>query len=273
MIADIDRTDRPQEERGMKTQERQRRILERLRAEQREWRVDELARRVAVSAITIRRDLEALAQQGIVLRTHGGCLYAGRMARDVAYHERVATHFELKQAIGKKAAQSVQSGEMILIDDGSTCFHVAVQLRDVTPLSLFTNSMPVVAEVAGLPGLRVTLIGGEYDPARQHLGGPLTEYMLERLTFDRVFLGADAIDKDGWCLTQNTDQTRTAQIMLRRGRRKTLLVDHTKVGAATGRIRYGRLSDFDDWITTPGMEQALYRKFRQMTRVVLAPLS
>lgn len=245
----------------MKTHDRQQRILERLRAEEREWRVEEIAEDVNVSPITVRRDLEALAKQGAVLRTYGGCLYAGRMMKDAGYHRRVSTHYDLKRAIGRKAAQSVRPGESLLLDDGSTCFHVAAQLREVRPLSLYTNSMTVVAELSGQPGVKVILLGGEYDAERQHLGGPPTEWILERLQFDRVFLGADAVDAEGRCLVHSSVVARTAQMMLKRARIKVLLADHTKCGASA-HAAYARLSDFDEWITTPGIAPRLRKQVR-----------
>ena len=250
---------------------RQDEILDRLRAEQREWRVDEIVDRLGVSAITIRRDLEELARQGRVLRTHGGCLYAGRVAQDSSYHARVSAQFDLKRAIGRRAVQQIRGGEMILIDDGSTCFHVASQLDRAIPLSLYTNSMPVVAELAGSPVIEVSLLGGAYDAARQHLGGPLTEWALERLTFDRVFLGSDVIDVEGRCRVRTEELARTAQAMLKCGRRKILLADHTKCRsqAEAGRVGFGRLSDFDEWITTEGLPAAMCRKFRAMTTITV----
>lgn len=253
------------------SEDRQERVLARLRAESREWHVDEIASYLDVSSITVRRDLAALAREGRVLRTHGGCLYAGRMAQEAAYHSRVSLNFGMKRAIGRQAVAQIMPNETILIDDGSTCFHVAAMLNRQVALSLYTNSMPVVAEVAGAPAIRVTLLGGCYDAARQHLGGPLTEWALERLQFDRVFLGIDAIDADGRCLVQTEELARTAQAMLRRGRRKILLADHTKC-AAQGRVACGSLSDFDEWITTPGLDPQLGSALRRLTHITTSEL-
>lgn len=253
---------------GMKRREQ---ILSRLRAECREWRIDELASAVGTTAITIRRDLDKLAGEGLVVRTHGGCLYAGRMAIDAAYHRRVAENFELKRAIGRAAAREIRPGDSILVDDGSTCFHVAASLADCGSVTLYTNSLPVIAEVAGFPGVTLYLLGGKYDHRIQHIGGGFTEKMLDDLSFDTVFLGTDAVDSDGRCLVLSQDTARTAQCMLRRGRRRILLADHTKANAA-GKAAFGRLGDFDMWITTPGMGPAAVRRFGKMTTVRMADM-
>lgn len=252
------------------THQRQMMILERLRAEQRAWQVAELAAHTGVSAVTIRRDLDDLAQQGCVIRTHGGCLYAGRMLQESAYHQRVAIHYDLKRAIGRYAADQLRPNERVLIDDGSTCFHVASLLNREMPLTLYTNSMPIMAEMAGCTGIRTALLGGEYDAERQHLGGPITEWALEHLTFDQVFVGADIIDAEGRCLVQTEELASTTQAMLRRGGRRMLLADHTKAHDTAAGIVYGTLSDFDEWITTAGIAAALKEGFRKMTRITLA---
>ncbi len=252
------------------TRQRQSMILERLRAEQRAWRVPELAAHTGVSPVTIRRDLDDLAHQGSVIRTHGGCLYAGRMVQESAYHQRVAANYPLKRAIGRHAAHQLERDERVFIDDGSTCFHVASQLDHDLPLTLYTNSMPILAEVAGCATIRAALLGGEYDADRQHLGGPITEWALDRLTFDRVFVGADVIDAQGRCLVQTEELARTTQAMLRRGGHRTLLADHTKVRETAAGIVYGTLSDFDEWITTNGITSPMQQRVGNMTRITLA---
>ncbi len=249
------------------TRQRHAVILERLRAEQRAWRVDELAAHTGVSPVTVRRDLDELARQGSIIRTHGGCLYAGRMSQESAYHRRVATNYALKRSIGRHAAAQGRAGERILIDDGSTCFHVAAQLDRGVPLSLFTNSMPILAEMADCPMIDCTLLGGDYDAERQHLGGPLTQWALERLSFDRVFVGVDGVDAQGRCLVQTAELAQTTQAMLRQGGYRTLLADHTKVHATSPGISYGKLNDFDEWITTAGLGAAERRRFGRLTKI------
>ena len=98
----------------MKPPDRQRKILERLTAIQKEWKVEELSAAMQVSPITIRRDLEALGNQGAIIRTFGGGLIDNRR-RLAAYHERVANNFELKQAIGRAAAAEIRKGDTILL--------------------------------------------------------------------------------------------------------------------------------------------------------------
>ncbi len=250
----------------MKPEERQERFLARLRALQKEWRVDEIAQSLNVSPLTVRRDLDALAKKGVILRTHGGCVYAGRMALDSAYHRRVATNFDLKEAIGILAAKEVRPGDRIMIDDGSTCFHLASHLDGVGRVTVFANSIAMIPELVRFPEVRLFIIGGEYRSDSFSMGGSLMENALEGLRFDTVFLGADAVDSQGRCLTSDPGTARMSKLVMKRARRKILLADHTKVGNG-GHVVSCSLGEFDMWITTSGLKAADRRRYSRLTDI------
>ncbi len=247
-----------------KPQQRQQQILAQLHALQSELTVKEFAKRFNTSGLTIRRDLDRLESDGAILRTHGGC--ALKTSLESAYHKRVALNFELKQAIGKAAAREVKSGDVILINDGSTPFHLAPHLDRVEKLLVYTNSLAVIPILSRFPSVRLHILGGEYRREMHFVGGSLMEMTLESLHFDTVFLGTDAIDAKGNCLVSDPDLARLARIMLLRGTRRVLLADHTKVGAK-GHAVYGRLSDFDVWYTTRNIDPTQLRRFSQLTTV------
>lgn len=250
----------------MKPEKRQERILGRLRASQKEWRVEELASALKVSPLTIRRDLDQLESAGAILRTHGGCVYAGRKALDSFYHCKVAENFELKAAIGRAASREVRTGDTLMINDGSTCFHLAANLADAGRITVYTNSIAMIPEFSRLPHVRLFITGGEYNRAMYLLSGSLLERVLETVTVDKVFLGADAVDPAGRCLVRDQESARYTQVMMRCGRRKILLADHTKLAQA-GHAVYGALRDFDLWITTGGLTAAQRRNFGRMTKI------
>jgi len=250
----------------MKPNDRQQQILSWLRAMRREWRVDEIAAGLGVSPLTIRRDLDQLASENLVLRTHGGCIHAGRVAMETEYHQRVATHFDLKQAIGANAAGEVREGDVILISDGSTCFHLASHLGQCGAVTVYTNSLTMASEVNRFSHVRLRLLGGEVRRDQFCLGGGMLDRNLDQVEFDTVFLGADKVDPTGRCLVDDETSARTAQLMLRRGKRAILLADHTKVGG-TGHVVYGTLSDFDLWITSKGLPAALRGKLSRQTTI------
>jgi len=253
----------------MKPEERQNEILAILRAMQKEFHVEELADMLGVSPLTIRRDLKQLTLDKSIIRTHGGCLAAGRASLETGYYEKVALHFELKQAIGKAAARLVSSGEAILINDGSTTYHLATHLAGKGPLTVCTNSLAMISELSRYTDIHLSILGGDYNPEHYSISGSLTENMLDLLHFDTVFLGVDAVDDSGRCMVCDSAEAGVAKAMLRSGTRKILLADHTKA-ASKGYIAYGTLRDFDTWITTPGIMNEQLRIFSGLTNIVEA---
>ncbi|MEW5815354.1 MAG: DeoR/GlpR family DNA-binding transcription regulator [Spirochaetota bacterium] len=251
----------------MKPEKRQKKILAILRAMQKEIRVEELVEMLGVSSLTIRRDLKQLARDKTIIRTHGGCLSVGRAALETEYHNKVALNFELKQAIGRRTAESVKSGEVLLVNDGSTTFHLAAHLGYRAPLTIYTNSLAMISELGRYPGIRLYILGGEYYHESYSLKGGLTEQILDSLHFDWVFLGADAIDEAGKCMVGTPEEARMTRLMLKSGDKKVLLADHTKVGKR-GYTAYGKLDDFDEWITTGGIDADSLLRYQKMTRII-----
>jgi DeoR/GlpR family transcriptional regulator of sugar metabolism len=252
----------------VKPEKRQQNILSLIRALQREVTVEEIAAHFGTSALTVRRDLDRLVSDGLVVRTYGGCIL--RNSLDTAFQRQVGRNFKLKHAIGLAAAELVRPGETILIDDGSTTFHLASNLESRSPITVVTNSIAVIPELARFPNVQLEILGGTYSRDTNFLGGSLSERLLEMLYFDALFVGADAIDQSGKCMVRLPEVARLTQVMIRRTTRRFLLADHTKAGAH-GYVSYGSLKDFDAWITTTGMDPHLLRIYQEMTTVKEVP--
>ena len=248
----------------MQPNQRQQTILAQLHALQSELSVDELAKRFGVATVTIRRNMASLENDKAILRTHGGCVL--RTSVESAYHKRIALNFELKQEIGRAAAEEVKADDVILINDGSTPFHLAPHLGRIGKLSVYTNSPAVISVLGRFPLVRLYILGGEYHSEMHFIGGSMMEKALEVLRFDKVFLGADANDTKGSCLVFDPDVARVTEIMLRRASRRILLADDTKVGAQA-HVVYARLADFDTWITTPSINPVQLRQSSQQTEI------
>jgi len=226
--------------------------------------VEEIVGHFGTSSLTIRRDMEALAQQGAIIRTYGGCILNGSLI--TTYQQRASENFHLKRAIGMAAAQLARPGEVILIDDGSTTFHLAANLEKRAPLTVVTNSIAVIPELSRFPGIQIEILGGVYNRDTNFLGGSLSERLLEMLFFDSVFVGADSVDPNGVCFVRSPEVARLTQLMLKRAARRFLLADHTKAGGLSY-VSYGTLGDFDLWVTTAGMEPELRAVYGRMTTV------
>lgn len=249
----------------MNPKERRQQILNRLRAVQQEWKINELAQSMRVSTLTIRRDLDILSASGTIVRTIGGCLAVARVSNP-DYQKRVAANFDKKAAIGETAAREIHAGNTIIISDGSTTFHLASQLGQCGNITVYTNSIAMIGEFSRFPNVDLHIVGGKYDAAMFVLGGSLMERVLETIDADIAFVGADAIDRTGRCMAADHDTARVAQMMMRRARRKILLADDTKIDAR-GSVVYASLKDFDLWITTTGIPKDQQKEFRKQTNL------
>jgi DeoR/GlpR family transcriptional regulator of sugar metabolism len=256
----------------MRPIERQKHILNLLNAIQREWRVKELSERLCVSELTIRRDLDQLGKSGDVIRTLGGCIGLVEGSVSTVFNNEYQRNLELKAVIGKEAAHFVKTDDTMLLGDGSTILQFAAHLGGIKGLKIYTNNNAAIQQLKKIRDIRLFLLGGEYDYQYNMmlLKGSLTDRVLETLKFDLIVIGTDAIGSKGQCLSRHEELARTNQIILRRGIKKILLADHTKVGGP-GNIIYGHLADFDIWLTTEGIDKERLKIYRQQTEVIEIP--
>ncbi|GAB3953746.1 hypothetical protein GCM10027614_59630 [Micromonospora vulcania] len=146
----------------MLAQQRQAAILERVRATG-GVRVTELATEFGVSDMTIRRDLEALHERGLLAKVHGGATVAGPSSTDEpGFHAKSVRQLSEKAAIADRAAQLVRPGAAVALSAGTTTAELARRLVDVPGLTVVTNSLPVaeILHAGGRPDQTVVLTGG-----------------------------------------------------------------------------------------------------------------
>ena len=187
--------------------------------------VNDLAERLNVSAVTVRKDLAILENKGLLHRQHGCAMRVS--PNDVGY--RMTFDYETKRRIARRAADMVGSGEAVMIESGSTCAMLAEELvrkkRDVT---IITNSAFIAGYVRSIPGARVVLLGGTYDPDAQVMSGPLVGKCAEEYYVDKFFIGTDGYDpKQGF---SNVDMLRAEAVraMAARADKRIILTDESK---------------------------------------------
>lgn len=153
--------------------------------------VAEAAHQLGTTPITIRRDLALLAEQGLVLRTHGGAVRPGTTKHPVAFLAKTTAHAAQKEYICRLAARHITAGDTVFIDCGSTTFPLCALVRHLK-IRVVTNSLPVLFELAGT-AVQVVMAGGEVDAQRQATHGAVAVEHLQRYRVDRAFMGVDGI--------------------------------------------------------------------------------
>lgn len=190
--------------------------------------VEELSQIFGVTPSTIRRDLALLTTDGRLARTYGGAI-AVSAHPESSLRQRVGESFDAKRAIARWAADVIQTGETILLDAGSTVGALAHELRRAELLTVATTGMTALQELADVESVHVECLGGTLRPLSQGFVGPLTEAALERMTFDRVFLGTDGVNADGDICEADLRQTRLKELMARRADKVYVLAHAAKL--------------------------------------------
>ena len=142
-------------------------------AQQGECFVEELAAQFQVSGMTIRRDLQALADQGKVIRTHGGAAIAERITFEFDFLKRAKEHETAKTAIGEAAAALVEDGQSVLLDSGTTTLALSRQLQGKKNLIVVTTSLPIASQLQYDQEIAVLLLGGYVRGGSPDLAGAL----------------------------------------------------------------------------------------------------
>lgn len=154
-----------------------------------------LVRELGVSESTVRRDLSQLEDEGIVKRTHGGAVFISDRFSTLTYAAREGTAVAEKEAIGRAAAESIDDGQTILIDGGTTTFQVAWHLRSKS-LQVVTNSLPIATLLNTAPNIELIFIGGYIYPRTGVALGPYAQSMLDSLHVDKAVMGVAGITED-----------------------------------------------------------------------------
>jgi DeoR/GlpR family transcriptional regulator of sugar metabolism len=191
--------------------------------------VEELSAQFGVTASTIRRDLSLLTSQGLIARTYGGAIALQRRAES-SLQQRALEGRDAKRAIARWAAQQVQPGETVLLDAGTTVGAMGEFLCDVPDLTVVTAGLTALEALADADDVRVECIGGTLRHLSQGFVGPLAEATLQRLSFDRAFLGADAVNAEFGICEAELEQTRLKEVMMQRAGRIYILAHADKLG-------------------------------------------
>ncbi len=195
--------------------------------------VSDLARRVGVSEMTIRRDLDAFARSGLIERAHGGAVPASRPARpdEPLFAARRGLHAEAKLAIAEAATRLIGPNDMIGLDIGSTIACLAEQIRNRNDLRIVTNSIPAVLALSAHEGAcpAIYLLGGQLRPGEGSLCGPIARRQLAEHWLQRAFISVASVSEDG-LFDYAPEEAEIKHAMMARAKEVVLLCDSSKFG-------------------------------------------
>ncbi len=228
----------------MSKRERWNTLLELLAAAGR-LEVEETAAALDVSAATIRRDLDELAEQRMLVRTRGGAVAHG-VSYELPLRYKSSRHASEKQRIAAAAVELVGEGEVVGLNGGTTTTEVARALalrvgggRHETPdaadvtapvFTVVTNALNIAGELAVRPQVKLVVTGGVARPQTYELVGPLTAGVLNEVVLDVAVLGVDALDPRLGLMTRQEDEASISRLFAERAQRVVVAADSSKLG-------------------------------------------
>jgi DeoR/GlpR family transcriptional regulator of sugar metabolism len=242
----------------MLTEERRRRLLELVNARG-SLTASDAEKTLAVSRMTIHRDFDNLASQGLVRKVHGGVVALAAPAAaplhaiSGPFEARLASNREAKRAIARQVLKLIGKAHSLVLDGSSTVYFLSEVLppgQEARDQLIVTGGLPLFNELMRRhDGLRVALHGGEPHPRTGSLVGPLALASLGDMRFDWAVVSAvGLLEHEGNVYVSNAEELEVKRSYLTRARRKILAVDTSKLGRA-GAYRLGPLSDFDHVVT------------------------
>lgn len=197
--------------------------------------VAEICRRLGISEATARRDLVAVAANGHITRTRGGAL-ADYNTSFASLDERSGRARTAKGRIAAAAVGKFPRRGTVFLDAGTTVQAIARQLlrarRDLTGLTIVTNSLPVATLLGGAPGLDLHVLGGTFLHRQAVLLGADAVRSLAAWDFDAAFLGGEGLDAAG-ITNSHADVAAFQKAVLRRTAQTFFCLDASKLGRAT----------------------------------------
>lgn len=233
--------------------------------------VDQLVRALGVSRMTVHRDLDSLESEGVLRKVRGGAtaLRSSLFESDMPF--RMNSAIAAKRAIGRKAAEFVDGGSAVMLDESTTALEALKAFDHALPVTVITNCFPAMQYVTSSTPHRLIALGGDYIPRYQAFLGMVCERAIGGVFADILLASCSAI-RDHNIYHQDQQIVATKRAMLSAAPTRMLLVDSTKVNV--GAIYHlGTVSEFTHMITDDGIPDDFVEKVAdQGIEVIVAPL-
>jgi DeoR family transcriptional regulator, aga operon transcriptional repressor len=240
--------------------------------------VEDAATRFGVSASTIRRDLDQLAQQQILSRARGGAV-ASNVSYDLPLRYKTARHASEKQRIAVAAAAMVPAGATVCLNGGTTTTEVARSIAtradllgspNDPALTIVTNALNIANELVVRPRVKVVVTGGVIRPQSYELIGPLATPLLAEISLDFAIIGVNGIDPVAGATAQHEGEASINQLMVSRARQTLVVADSSKLEV----VAFARICAIDRvsvLVTDSGADERVLARFGERgVRVVTA---
>ena len=190
--------------------------------------ISDLSKKMNVSEMTIRRDLDELEKMNLIRRIHGGAVISFGRSYEAPLISRQTQNNEGKRKIGKYAAEMICDGDSIALDVGSTTTEVARNIIGRNNLTILTPSLIIAGILVEQNNIRVIVSGGVLRPSELSLVGDLAYYAFKDMNVDKLILGAAGIDSKSGITEFNFEDAQVKKAMIKSAKEIILVIDSTK---------------------------------------------
>lgn len=224
--------------------------------EREEVRVEEIVEALGVSPATVRRDLDSLAQQQLITRTHGGARLHPSSS-DLPLRYKAGRFADEKSRIARAAVKLIQPGQVIGLNGGTTTTEVGREIALAPEVEgsvgeqrfvVVTNAVNIANELTVRPKIKVVVTGGVARPHSYELTGPLATLLLNEISIDTLFLGVNAFDSVLGATAHNEGEAAINSAFVKVAKRVIVVADSSKVGKGTF-AKICSISEIDTLIT------------------------
>ncbi|MET7285189.1 DeoR/GlpR family DNA-binding transcription regulator [Streptomyces sp. NPDC005573] len=233
---------------AMTAEERQREIVKAARGTG-SVDVTRLAAELGVAKETVRRDLRALEDHGLVRRTHGGAYPVESAGFETTLAFRATSHVPEKRRIAAAAAELLGDAETVFVDEGFTPQLIAEALPRDRPLTVVTASLATAGALAEAENTTVLLLGGRVRAGTLATVDHWTTRMLAGFVIDLAYIGANGISRDHGLTTPDPAVSEVKAQAVRASRRRIFAGTHTKFGAVSF-CRFAETGDLEAIVTS-----------------------
>ena len=230
--------------------------------------VQEAAELFGVAEETIRRDLNVLENQELLIRTHGGAVIADGPRNEISYERRKSINISGKDRIGMEAAKLIDDGDIIMLDASTSAFCLAKHIKEKKGITVITNAQSVIAELSATEGIELISTGGNLRRKSMSYVGRIAETALENYHATKLFFSCMGFSLERGITDSNGQESDMKQMMLRCSQKAYLLCDHTKFDKV-GYASTAKAADIHAFITDEPLEDTVSKRLDQLGIEVL----
>lgn len=247
--------------------ERQKRILDALKTDGAVW-VSKLSDELGVTEETVRRDLEKLEKQELILRTHGGAISIDEGNHEMSLEKRKNLNTDSKMRLAKEAVKHIAAGDTIFLDASTTTFYIARELKTMKDVTIITNSIRVINELAGVTSLKVIGIGGVVGNNQSFVGSQAQKTISENYFANKMFFSSRGLTVNAGILESNDYECEIKQCMIANADKKYYLFDKSKIGRV-GFAKLAQFNEIDCFIAEKKLDDEYAAAFKELDKKVI----